>query len=321
MRFHRHDARLGLLVLAAVVLFAGLAFHRTLRLLVTRENVHAVRLPEASDLAAGADVQLLGMRVGRVRALAMEREGVEYRFVATIALRSDIVLWRGTKGVVTARMMGGPFLDLRLPPVAARRERLAPGEPIEGESGASPATLVAEVAVLTRTLNDTVAELRSELKTRGLASFLEQPDVKRAFGEYHAAMRSFERATASAEAAFASGAEAMRGVERNTENFRQTWAGMQELLERRGPELEKALEELGPALAQMEAAGAELQATLKSAGPRTEESLRALQRTLRSTQELVELLKAKPNRLVFGTPSEKEQEAARKKVDAPRVKE
>ena len=41
-------------------------------------------------------------------------------------------------------------------------------------------------------------------------------------------------------------------------------------------------------------------------------------RTLRSTEELLELLKEKPNRVVWGTPTPAEQRAAKDKVEAAR---
>jgi ABC-type transporter Mla subunit MlaD len=247
--------------------------------------------------------------------MEMERRGVDYRFVATLGLRNDIVLWRGTKGVVTARMMGGPFLDLRLPPADQRRVPLQPGEPIEGESGASTGTLVVELTDLTRNLSQTVAELRQELKTRGLASVLDQPQVRRTFQEVGATLGSFDKASKAAEDTFARGRTTLEGMDRNMLSLEKTLAVLEDLTRRRGPEMDAIIEQLGPALKQVQTAGSDLSALLKDAGPEAEESLKALRRTLQSTQELVEILKAKPNRLVFGTPSEKEREAARKRAE------
>jgi hypothetical protein len=62
----------------------------------------------------------------------------------------------------------------------------------------------------------------------------------------------------------------------------------------------------------------ELRAVLQQAGPGSNESIKSLDRTLRSTEELLELLKAKPNRVIWGTPSQAEREAAEKKVEAAR---
>ena len=123
MRFERDDAKVGLLVLAALALFISLALHRTLRVALNREVVHKVRLENVADLPVGTEVQLGGLRVGQVKAIEMERRGVEYRFVATLGLRPDIVLWRGTKGVVNSRIMGQSYPR---PAAPARRRAHAP---------------------------------------------------------------------------------------------------------------------------------------------------------------------------------------------------
>jgi hypothetical protein len=68
----------------------------------------------------------------------------------------------------------------------------------------------------------------------------------------------------------------------------------------------------------MEGLGKELRAVVQQAGPSGGESLKSLDRTLRSTEELLELLKAKPNRLVWGKPSQAERDAAAQKVEAAR---
>jgi hypothetical protein len=64
----------------------------------------------------------------------------------------------------------------------------------------------------------------------------------------------------------------------------------------------------------MDAFTRELRTLVKAASPSGEESLKALERNLRATEELVELLKAKPNRLVWGKPSQTERDAAAAKV-------
>jgi ABC-type transporter Mla subunit MlaD len=314
MRFEREDAKLGLLVLVAFALFAALAFQRTLRILFHPETVYAVRLANAAELEVGSEVQLLGLQVGEVRKIKMEREGTDYRFVGTFGLRRKVVLWRGTKGVVTARMVGGPFLDLRLPPVEQRLVALAPGETIEGEPGASAGTLVAELTDLTRNLNVTVAELRQELKTHGLASILEQPEIRKTLHEFGESLVAFRAASKATEETVAHGGRTLDTADRNLASLEKSLLVLQGLLERRGSELDTAAAQLGPALEKVQTAGSDVSKLLQSAGPEAAENLRALHRTLASVQELLELLKAKPNRIVFGKPSPQEREAARKKV-------
>jgi ABC-type transporter Mla subunit MlaD len=314
MRFEREDARLGLLVLVAFALFAALAFQHGLHVLFHPETAHPVRLSNAAELTAGSEVQLLGHLVGEVHAIEMERDGAGYRFVATIGLRREVVLWRGTRGVVTSRMVGGPFLDLHLPPADQRLAVLAPGETIEGEPGASTGTLVAELTDLTRNLNATVNELRQEVKSHGLASILEQPEVRNALHELGGSLAAFREASKSMQATLDHGGKTLETADRNLASLEKSLAVLEGLMERRGPEMDAALAQLGPALQKVQAAGGDLSELLRGAGPEAGESLKELHRTLSSVQELLEILKAKPNRIVFGTPSQKERDAARKKV-------
>lgn len=314
MRFEREDAKLGLLILLAFAIFGALAFRHTLRLLFHPETIHAVHLANAADLSVGAEVQLLGLRVGEVRKIEMLKEAASYRFVATFGLRSDAVLWRGTKGVVTPRMVGGPFLDLQLPPVDQRLVPLAAGDPIEGEQGASAGTLVTELTALTRNLNETVTALRVEMKAHGILPLLEQPEVRHVLHEFAKSLTTFREASKTAQETLAHGDRTLETADRNMASLERSLTALQAILERRGPDLDAAIAQLGPALAQVQRAGADLSELLKGAGPEAGESLRALHRTLASLQELIELLKAKPNRIVFGTPTAKEQEAARKRA-------
>ena len=50
--------------------------------------------------------------------------------------------------------------------------------------------------------------------------------------------------------------------------------------------------------------------------PEMEQGLKSLRRSLASVEELLALLKQKPNRVVWGTPSDAERERARKALEA-----
>jgi len=50
--------------------------------------------------------------------------------------------------------------------------------------------------------------------------------------------------------------------------------------------------------------------------PELAQSLKSLRRSLASVEELLEILKQKPSRVVWGTPSEAEREKAKKNVEA-----
>lgn len=67
-----------------------------------------------------------------------------------------------------------------------------------------------------------------------------------------------------------------------------------------------------------DSASAEARVLLKTEGAELDTTLKTLNRNLRSTEELVELLKAKPNRLIWGKTTEKEKAAAQRKVDEAR---
>jgi ABC-type transporter Mla subunit MlaD len=318
MKFERDDAKVGLLVLVTLTLFASFAFHRTLRFLLSREALQQVVLKNAADLSVGTEVQLQGLRVGQTNSVEMRRDGTEYRFVATIGIRPDVVLWRGTKGVVVTRLVGGSYLELRLPPVEQRRVELKPGEAMEGEAAPSVNSLVASLDELTRNMNQSVLELRGELKGRGLESLVGHPDVRGALREAASAFSTFRTTAKVTEQTLTHGDVTLAALDRNMASLEKSLAIVQGLLERRGTDIDELISQLGTALVQLRQAAAELDALLKNAGPDAVEGLRALARTLSSMQELVEILKAKPSRVAYGTPSDKERDDARKRVEESR---
>ena len=318
MKFERDDAKVGLLVLAALVLFASFVLHRTLRALLSHEASHQVVLSNASELSAGTEVQLQGLRVGQTNAVEMRRDGTEYRFVATIGIRPDVVLWKGTRGVVVTRLVGGSYLDLRLPPPAERKAELTPGEPMEGETAASVNSLVASLDELTRSVNASILELRTELKGRGLESLVGHPDVRAAFREAVSAFAALRSTAGVTERTLAHGDGTLAALDRNMASLEKSLRIVEGLLERRGTDIDELIVELGTTLVQLRRAALELDVVLRSAGPDAVEGLRALSKTLASMQELVEILKAKPNRVIFGTPSDREREEARKRVEDAR---
>ncbi len=318
MRFERDDAKIGLLVLIALTLFASLAFNRTLRLILNREVLHQVVLKNVSDLSIGTEVQVQGLRVGQTNAIEMHREGTAYHFVATIGIRPDVVLWRGTKGIINSRLVGGAYLELHLPPIEERRVELRSGEPMEGESASSVNSLVASLEELTRNLNQSVSELRGELKSRGLESVIGHPDVRGTLHEAISAFAAFRALSKVGEKTLAHGDGTLSVLERNMASLEKSLTIVQGLLERRGTDIDELIVQLGAALVQLRQLSVDLDALLKNAGPDAVQGLRALGRTVSSMEELIEILKVKPSRVVFGSPSEKEREDARKKVEDAR---
>lgn len=315
MKFAREDAKVGLLVVGAALIFGGILFQRSLRAVFRKETSILVRLDEVSDLTVGTDVHLQGLRVGRVTAIEPKREGVQYHFVATLGIDPTIVLWKGTKGVVMTKLMGGAFMDLKLPELAARTEELQPGAMLEGDTGGSLVVLIDQAQEFIRNLNGALSDLRGPIKEKGLGVLFDHPEVKKALANLNDTLVEARTLISEGRSTLQATDKAL---ERDLASLEKSLAIVQKLLETRGGDLDEIIVNLGTALKQFNAMSGEIRALLKADGPELDAALKALNRNLRSTEELVELLKAKPNRIVWGKPSEQEQEAARKKVQAAR---
>jgi ABC-type transporter Mla subunit MlaD len=85
------------------------------------------------------------------------------------------------------------------------------------------------------------------------------------------------------------------------------------LLESRKPELDRIVVSLASTLQQADALLSRFRAEDQ---PELEASLKTLRRSLDSVEELLQILKQKPSRAVWGTPSEAEHDRARKAVEA-----
>jgi ABC-type transporter Mla subunit MlaD len=105
---------------------------------------------------------------------------------------------------------------------------------------------------------------------------------------------------------------------RNLASLEKTQTIIRGLLENRGDDLDKVLANLSSALKQLDTLSGEARVLLKTEGAELDTTLKTLNRNLRSTEELVELLKAKPNRLIWGKTTEKEKAAAQRNVDEAR---
>ncbi len=318
MRFARDDAKVGLLVLAAVLIFGTLLFQRSLSALFMKETSLGVRLENAGDLVVGTEVQLQGWRVGQVERVDLEREGVHYRFKATLGLRPDILLWKGTKGVVVTKLLGGAFLDLQLPEPEDRREVLLPGAVLEGDRAASLATLIDGMQDFVHNLNEALTELRSEFKTKGTGALLDHPALKKA-------LKDLDGALLDARVLLQDGQKVLKhsdaALARNLESLEQSLGILQGVLEKRSGEIDTIVVNLAEVLQQLNGLSGEARSLLKTDGPELDATLKTLKRNLESSEELLELLKAKPNRLVWGTPSQGEKDAAQKKAQAARTGE
>jgi hypothetical protein len=90
---------------------------------------------------------------------------------------------------------------------------------------------------------------------------------------------------------------------------------VQKLLESRSGDLDSIMRTLASTLKDLEAVSGQVRVILKDSGPEAQETLKTLHRNLLATEELLEILKAKPSRVVWGSPSDKEKSEARKRVE------
>ncbi len=318
MRLEKDDAKIGILVFLTLALFVGFIFQRSLSTFLKKENHVRVRLENVADVAEGTEVQLQGLRVGQVEKIDLQRERVHYHFLAGLGLRTDIVLWEGTRVVVVSKPLGGSFLDLQLPPPEERREVLGPDSVLAGSSGPSLASLVDHIDALVGNLNHGVDELRGELQTRGLGAVLDHPRVRAVLLDLDRALQSFQRLAEDSRQLVAQGGGSVRSLDRALATLQQVIDQVDALLASHGEDLDAIVARLAGTLKEMEGLGKDLRGLVQVAGPDADQSLKSLDRTLRSTETLLELLKAKPNRLVWGKPSAAEQEAAARKVEEAR---
>jgi len=314
MKLEKDDAKIGILVFLALAVFAGFIFRRGVSALLTKETPYEVALAAASDLTEGTDVQLQGLRVGRVKGIALQRDGVSYRFLATLALRTDIVLWKGTRAVAVAKPLGGAFVDLQLPPPGQRLEALPPGSRLEGASTASLVALLESGGRLINNLDGLVADVRHQFNTKGAGMLLDDPRIGRLLAQLEETLAIYKKLGQDGQAIAQHGDGTLKAADRSLASLERNLATVQGLLDKRAGDLDAIITHLAGSLKESEALLKEARALVAEAGPDAKTVLKALDRNLRSTEELLELIKARPNRIVWGRPGEDEREAAAKRV-------
>lgn len=318
MRFERDDARVGLMVFAALTLFGALVFRRSISAVFKKETLLNVRLHDVTDLAVGTEVQIQGLRVGQVNAIEMERKDVQYSFVAHLGLRPDIMIWKGTKGVVVSKTLGGAYLDLQLPEDDKRTEPLKAGAELPGETGASLASLIEEIQSFVRNLDETLTELREHLRQRGLGALFDHPQMQATLSELQKTLKGFHGLANEGQLLARHGNDSMKVLDRSLENLDKSLAVVQKLLDSRSGDMDTIVHHLAGTMKELEVVSTQVRELLKDSGPELNENLKTLHRDLQSTEELLELLKAKPSRIVWGKPSTKEKDDARQRVEDAR---
>jgi ABC-type transporter Mla subunit MlaD len=313
MKFEKQDARLGLLVLVALALFVGLVVYKNAGVVTERTYPLVVHLDQMEGLAPGTDVQLKGYRVGAVERVDMKPDGKDYHFLARIAVREDIQLWRGTRAFLSPKGVGSVMLDLRLPDLANRTVLLRPGEEIPGDSGASFASVLERADHLMASLQAGVDGLRTRIEQKGLGDVLDHPSVRQALQSLDGTLREFQALAKDGRGLVDHADRSMGEADKALVSLDKSLATVRSLLDRRGPEVDQILVSLAATLKQAEAFMGRF---TTQDHPELEQSLKSLRRSLASVEELLEILKQKPNRVVWGTPSEAERDKAKKAVAA-----
>lgn len=316
MNVEKQDARLGLFVLLALALFGGLVAYKNAGAVTEKTYPLTVRLGQMEGLAPGTDVQLKGYRAGTVERVDMRQEGVDYHFLATISVREDIRLWEGTRAVLAPKGVGSVMLDLRLPERGERKVLLAPGAEIPGEEGVSLGRVLERADRLLANLDGALGALRGRLEARGLGDLLDHPSIARALRALEAALQELQALARDGRSLAAHADRSMTGADRALADLEKSLAATRALLERRQPELDRIVVGLASVLGQADA----LLTRYRGQGqPEVEASLKALRRSLESAEELLQLLRQKPSRAVWGRPTEAERARARKAVEAART--
>lgn len=318
MRFERDDAKIGLLVFVAIAVFVALLFHRSLTAIVKKESIVKVRLDNVAGLEVGTEVQLQGHRVGQVNRIDLKREGEEYYFLTTLGLQPDIVLWKGTLVIVSSKGLGSTFIDLDLPPPENRRALLEADAILMGETGASLGTLITEVQAFVQNLNGTLDELKAHLKEKGLGAVLEHPSVRKVLVDLDATLLEFRKVAVRGDALIKRGQDSAETLDRSLTSLEKSSAIVEGLLDRRSGDIDDIIGSLSTLLKELQGLSTDMHALLRDSGPEVEANLKALHRNLRATEELLEILKNKPSRVVWGKPSAAEKAAARKQVEENR---
>ena len=315
MNFEKQDARLGFFVLLAIALLAGLVAYKNAGAVTERTYPLQVRLEQMEGLAPGMDVQLKGYRIGAVERVDMRQEGKDYLFVAHISVREGIQLWRGTRASLAPKGVGSVMLDLHLPPLAQRQVLLAPGEELPGDAGVSIAGVMERADHLMASLTAGVDGLRARVEQKGLGDLLDHPSVHQALQSLDTTLRDFQALAKDSRGLVGHADRSMGEADKALVTLEQSLTTVRALLDKRGPELDQILVSLAATLKQAETFMGRFAAEDQ---PELEQTMHSLRRSLASVEELLQLLKQKPSRAVWGTPSEAEREKARQAIEAAR---
>lgn len=308
MKVEKQDLRLGLFVLGGFGILVGLTVFKTAPQVTDRTTPLTVGLSDMGGLQVGTPVTLQGFRVGKVERLDLRREGVEYRVEATLALREDLRLWRGTRAEVLSQGFGSASLALVLPDPQDRQTPLPKGARIEGGLGPSLDQAIAKADRLLGALNASVEDLRLQFQRRGAGLLLDHPSVARALKDLDATLQEHQALAAEGRGLVT---KTGRSLDASLRDLEQSLALVKELLQKRSGDLDQTLGGLATLTQRLNVLTQTLQEAASADQPQVAASLQQLRQTLGSLNELVNLLKQKPRLAVWGTPTEAERKKAK----------
>jgi ABC-type transporter Mla subunit MlaD len=155
--------------------------------------------------------------------------------------------------------------------------------------------------------------LRSRIERKGLGDVLDHPSIHQALHSLDGTLKEFQALAKESRGLVGHADRSMGEADKALAALDQSLSTVRALMERRGPEVDQILVSLAATLKQAEAFMGRF---TDQDHPELVQSLKSLRRSLASVEELLEILKQKPSRVVWGTPSEAEREKAKKNVEA-----
>jgi ABC-type transporter Mla subunit MlaD len=175
-----------------------------------------------------------------------------------------------------------------------------------------------EIQGFVRNLDEGLTELREHLRQRGLGALFDHPQMRGTLRELQGTLKAFHGVASEGQRLVQHGNESMNVLDRSLGNLDKSLSVVQKLLDSRSGDMDAIIHHLAGTLKELEVVSTQVRELLKDSGPELQENLKTLHRDLKSTEELLEILKAKPSRIVWGKPSDKEKDAAHQRVEEAR---
>jgi ABC-type transporter Mla subunit MlaD len=311
MKVDRNDLWTGLFSLLGMATFAALLFLANARKVSADTYPIKVRIDTLRGVSAGTEVTLLGLHVGLVDSVELVQRGVDMYGIAVLRIASDQRLWEGTRAAVVPRGVWGSVVELELPETAQRRRYLKAWATLQGSQGQSLETLVAQAEVTLESFEAAANALRATTAT----GILEAPAMKELLTKVGGMIRQYELLGREARGFVVRGGQSLGSFDETLSTLRGDLDDLDAMLARREPDLAQALKAVPKTLEETQKLMARLRTATDRLEPRTQDTFIRLERVLRDVEELMELLKQKPSRVMWGKPSGEERDNARKAVD------